>query len=73
METKVIISIGSILVFVNGILTFFVIRMVHGYDEQIKKLFERTSELRDELSDTKNKITEACTNIEWLKKELKKD
>jgi hypothetical protein len=57
--------IGSIAGIVVAVIGYFIVRMVRGYDEQIKKLFERVDELTEEIPAIK-------TNIEWLKKILDK-
>ena len=64
METQIVVNWTSVIfgVFsvVISILGFFILRVIRGYDSQIKDLFERTKDLPA--------IKEA---IEWIKEELR--
>lgn len=64
METQITINLTTIFfaifsIFVS-IFGFFIVRMVKGYDGQIKEIFERTKDLPA--------IRES---IEWIKDELR--
>jgi hypothetical protein len=64
LETQISINITTIIFtivsIVIGIFGFFLVRMVKGYDSQIKELFERTKDMSG--------IREA---IDWLKCEIR--
>lgn len=64
MENQITVSIATVISFVVsiviGVFGFFVVRMVKGYDGQIKELFDRTKDLPG-----------IRTDIDWLKEELK--
>ena len=66
METKIVINLTTIVFTVFSIFVsifgYFIVRMVKGYDSQIKELFDRTKD----MSGIK-------TDIDWLKSEIKKD
>ena len=65
METQVTINLTSVIfgvfTIIVSIFGYFIVRMVKGYDSQIKELFERTRSLPG-----------IETDIEWLKEECKK-
>lgn len=87
METQVTISwtgvfSAAVFLFVS-IIGFFVVRIIKGYDGQIKQLFTKTDDLdtiRDLIKDNREKITELfCRTkdlpaireaLDWIKKEL---
>jgi hypothetical protein len=46
----------------GGLLSFFTLRLIRGYDKQIKELYERTEN-----------IPAIETDIDWLKKNVFKD
>lgn len=46
----------------GGLLSFFALRLIRGYDKQIKELYERTEN-----------IPAIETDIDWLKKNVFKD
>lgn len=66
MENQITINLTGVIVaafslFVS-IFSFFILRMVKGYDGQIKEIFERTEDL-----------PAIRTDISWIKDELQKD
>ena len=46
--------------------------MVRGYDDQIKTLFGKIDDLRDDLAERTKDIPVIKTDIEWIKPEIKK-
>jgi hypothetical protein len=64
LETQVTLNLTNVLFAIFGIIVsvfgFFIVRMVKGYDGQIKELFERTKDMSG--------IREA---IDWLKCEIR--
>lgn len=46
--------------------------MVRGYDDQIKELFRKNDDLRDDLAERTADIPAIKTDIEWIKSEVKK-
>lgn len=65
METQIVVNWTSIIfgIFsvVLSILGFFLLRIIKGYDSQIKELFERTKD-----------IPAIKTDIDWIKDEVRK-
>ncbi len=64
--------IGSIAGLVIAIAGWFITRMVRGYDDQIKELFRKNDDLRDDLAERTADIPVMKTDIEWIKSEVKK-
>lgn len=64
--------IGSIAGLVIAIAGWFITRMVRGYDDQIKELFRKNDDLRDDLAERTADIPAIKTDIEWIKSEVKK-
>lgn len=76
MEEKTIAYIagiiGSIAGLVIALVGWFVARMVRGYDDQIKTLFQKIDDLRDDFAKRTADIPVMKTDIEWIKSEVKK-
>ena len=76
MEEKTIAYIagiiGSIAGLVIALVGWFVARMVRGYDDQIKTLFQKIDYLRDDFAKRTADIPVMKTDIEWIKSEVKK-
>lgn len=76
MEEKTVIYIASIVGSTAGVVIalvgWFITRMVRGYDDQIKALFEKIDDLRDDLAERTKDIPVIKTDIEWIKSEVKK-
>ena len=64
--------IGSIAGLIIAIVGWFIARMVRGYDDQIKALFRKIDDLRDDLAERTADIPVMKTDIEWIKSEVKK-
>lgn len=64
--------IGSIAGLIIAIAGWFITRMVRGYDDQIKELFRKNDDLRDDLAERTADIPAVKTDIEWIKSEVKK-
>ena len=76
MEEKTIAYIagiiGSIAGLVIALVGWFVARMVRGYDDKIKTLFQKIDYLRDDFAKRTADIPVMKTDIEWIKSEVKK-
>ena len=76
MEEKTIAYIAGIIGSIAGLIIaiagWFIARMVRGYDDQIKTLFQKIDYLRDDLAERTADIPAVKTDIEWIKSEVKK-
>lgn len=76
MEEKTVIYIAGIIGSIAGLIAaitgWFITRMVRGYDDQIKTLFGKIDDLRDDLAERTKDIPIIKTDIEWIKPEVKK-